>query len=260
MLLCIDIGNTEVTLGIFDGERLLVHWHFKTDKQAESADIEKRMAELFARDGFAVKDVAGISLASVVPRLTEVWSDGLEALFGMRPVLCTAESAGDLFHTNYPAPAEIGADRVADAIAAKAFYGVPAVVVDFGTATNIEVLDKDGVFLGGIIMPGAETSMAALFAKASRLFEVELVAPDEVIGRSTEHAIQSGIVFGEADRADGLVKRVFDQLGYETTVIATGGLSHLVAQHSRMITDVDPELTLKGLRLLYQYVMGEETT
>ena len=252
MLLCIDIGNTEVTLGVFEGDDILVHWHFKTDKQAESANVGRRMHELFEREGFAIEVIDGICMASVVPRLVDVWVEGLEALFGIKPLLCTAETAGDLFQTNYPAPSEIGADRVADAIAAKAFYGAPAVVVDFGTATNIEVIDADGVFLGGIIMPGAETSMSALFASASRLFEVELCDPKEVIGTSTERAIQSGIVYGEADRADGLVRRVFKALGYEAPVIATGGLAEKISVHSSEITHVNPQLTLQGLQLLYK--------
>ena len=252
MLLCIDIGNTEVTLGIFDDARMLAHWHFKTDKQAESANVEKRMRELFDREGYAIGDVDGICMASVVPRLVSVWTEGLNSLFGLAPLLCNAETAGDLFQTNYPAPSEIGADRVADAIAAKAFYGAPAVVVDFGTATNIEVIDADGFFLGGIIMPGAETSMNALFTNASRLFEVELCDPKEVIGTSTERAIQSGIVYGEADRADGLVRRVFKTLGYKAPVIATGGLAEKISVHSSEITHVNPHLTLEGLRLLYK--------
>jgi len=147
-------------------------------------------------------------------------------------------------------PQEIGADRVADVVAAAALYGAPVVVVDLGTATNIEVLDKEGFFVGGIIAPGVQTSAQALFARASRLAAIDLVAPEAPIGVSTETAIQSGIVLGEADRIDGLVRRIFTQLGYEATVVATGGLASLVAEHSSVIQHVNSELTVEGLRLI----------
>ena len=157
---------------------------------------------------------------------------------------------GGLFRTDYPAPHEIGADRIADAVAAKERYGAPVVVVDFGTATNIEVTDRDGNFVGGVIAPGVETSAAALYSHATRLAAIELADPHQAIGTSTETAIQAGIVYGEADRVDGLVRRIFAQLGYEAPVVATGGLATCVAELSATITHVDPELTLEGLRLI----------
>ena len=165
--------------------------------------------------------------------------------------MCTAETAGALFEADYPNPREIGADRVADAVAAKELYGAPVIVVDFGTATNIEVVDKDGRFVGGIIAPGVETSATALFSHATKLGAIDLVDPKTAIGHNTEQAMQSGIVYGEADRVDGLVRRIFDQLGYETPVVATGGLASRVAALSRTITATNPELTLEGLRLVY---------
>ena len=175
------------------------------------------------------------------------------AEYGVDALACTAATAGELFPTDYANPAEIGADRVADAVAAKALYGAPVVVVDFGTATNIEVIDRDGKFAGGIIAPGVDTSANALFSRASRLAAIDLVDPHTAIGGSTEQAIQAGIVYGEADRVDGLVRRVFAQLGYEATVVATGGLAPRVAPLSATIDRVDPELTLSGLRMLYEH-------
>ena len=175
----------------------------------------------------------------------------LERLAGKTPLICNAEAAGDLFKTTYDNPSEIGADRVADAVAARAIYGVPVVVVDFGTATNMEVIDDEGRFVGGVIAPGMETSAAALFAHATKLAATELVDPHTAIGRTTTEAIQAGIVYGEAARVDGIVKRIFAQLGYEAPVVATGGLATRVAEFSETITDTNSELTLEGLRLIY---------
>ena len=174
-------------------------------------------------------------------------------MVGADPLVCTADSAGEeLFPTAYANPAEIGADRVADAVAARALYGQPVVVVDFGTATNIEVVDRDGAFAGGVIAPGVETSASALFSHANRLSAIELEDPHTAIGGNTAQAIQAGIVYGEADRVDGLVRRIFEQLGYEAPVVATGGLASRVAPLSRTITHVNKELTLEGLRRIYE--------
>ena len=168
----------------------------------------------------------------------------------------SAETAGSLFEADYPNPHEIGADRVADAVAAKALYGAPVIVVDFGTATNMEVVDADGRFIGGVIAPGVETSASALFSHATKLGAIDLVDPHTAIGHNTEEAIQAGIVYGEADRVDGIIRRIFAQLGYETPVVATGGLASRVAAQSQTITAINPELTLEGLRLVYEAQEG----
>ena len=146
--------------------------------------------------------------------------------------------------------------RVADAVAAKALYGAPVIVVDFGTATNMEVVDADGRFIGGVIAPGVETSASALFSHATKLGAIDLIDPHTAIGRNTEEAIQAGIVYGEADRVDGIIRRIFAQLGYETPVVATGGLASRVAAQSQTITAINPELTLEGLRLVYEAQEG----
>ena len=169
----------------------------------------------------------------------------------MSTVVCSAKTAGSLFDADYPNPREIGSDRVADAVAARELFGAPVIVVDFGTATNIEVVDKQGRFLGGIIAPGVQTGASALFSHATRLAAIDLVDPRHAIGRNTEEALQAGIVYGEADRADGLVRRVAEELGYDAPVVATGGLAPLIAEHSRTISAVQPDLTLVGLRLVY---------
>lgn len=253
MLLAIDVGNTQTVIGVYDGERLKHMWRIATNKQHTSDELRLKLMPLLASEGIEPGALAGAALASVVPQLTHGWQSAISKLVGSKALVCTAESAGeDLFPTAYANPAEIGADRVADAVAARALYGRPVVVVDFGTATNIEVIDRDGVFAGGVIAPGVETSASALFAHANRLSAIELEDPHTAIGGNTAQAIQAGIVYGEADRVDGLVRRIFDQLGYEAPVVATGGLASRVAPLSQTITHVNKELTLEGLRRIYE--------
>ncbi len=251
MLLAIDVGNTQTVVGVYRGDDLLHRWRIGTNKHHTSDELRIRLLQLLDCEGIAVEDLRGVALASVVPQLTLAWSAAVHRLLGREALVCSAETAGPLFETSYPNPHEIGADRIADAVAAKSRYGAPVVVVDFGTATNIEVVDADGRFVGGIIAPGVETSSMALFAHATKLGVIDLVDPNTAIGRNTEQAVQAGIVYGEADRVDGLVRRIFDQLGYEAPVIATGGLASRVAALSQTITDINPELTLEGLRLVY---------
>lgn len=251
MLLAIDIGNTQTVVGVYDGAELRHMWRMATNKNHTSDELRMKLAPLIASEGIRPTEIGTAALASVVPQLTHGWQSAVRHLIGREPLVCTAATAGsDLFATTYANPAEIGADRVADAVAARALYGAPVVVVDFGTATNIEVIDRDGRFVGGIIAPGMESSATALFSKATRLAAIELEDPHTAIGRNTAEAMQAGIVYGEADRVDGLVGRVFAQLGYETPVVATGGLAHRVAPLSRTISIVNQQLTLEGLRIV----------
>ena len=253
MLLAIDVGNTQTVIGVYDGEELRHMWRIATNKNHTSDEHPLKLMPLLSSEGFGADGLGGAALASVVPQLTHGWRSALRKLVGADPLVCTADSAGEeLFPTAYANPAEIGADRVADAVAARALYGQPVVVVDFGTATNIEVVDRDGAFAGGVIAPGVETSASALFSHANRLSAIELEDPHTAIGGNTAQAIQAGIVYGEADRVDGLVRRIFEQLGYEAPVVATGGLASRVAPLSRTITYVNKELTLEGLRRIYE--------
>ena len=253
MLLAIDVGNTQTVIGVYEGQTLQHMWRIATNKKHTSDELRMKLVPLLESEGIGAANLSGAVLASVVPQLMGGWQSALRKLTGAEAVVCTAAAAGeDLFPTAYSNPAEIGADRVADAVAARALYGQPVVVVDFGTATNIEVVDENGMFAGGIIAPGLETGANALFSHASRLAAIDLVDPRTAIGGSTEQAVQAGIVYGEADRVDGLVRRVFAQLGYEATVVATGGLASRVAPLSSTIDRVDPELTLQGLRMLFE--------
>lgn len=252
MLLAIDIGNTQTVIGVYDGGDLMHMWRLASSKQDTSDELRLKVVPLLTSEGISPGDVSGSILASVVPTLKASWSRALQKITGKPPVICSAAAAGDLFKTTYANPSEIGADRVADAVAARALYGSPVVVADFGTATNLEVIDADGRFVGGIIAPGLQTSAAALFAQATKLPAIDLVDPGTAIGKNTIHAMQSGIVYGEADRVDGFVRRIFAELGYEATVVATGGLATTMAPLCQTVTEVNPELTLEGLRLIYE--------
>lgn len=254
MLITVDVGNTQTAIGLYDSTdscELSRSWRIATNKHDTGDEVRARLAMLFSMDGIEAADVLGAALSSVVPRLTEAWARAARDMFGVEAFVCAAESAGALFQTDYPNPHEIGADRVADAVAVRELYGAPAVVVDFGTATNIEVIDRDGKFVGGIIAPGVETSASALFSHATKIAATGLGDPGSVIGLSTEQAVRSGVVYGEADRVDGLVRRVFAELGYRAPVVATGGLAETMARYSSEITETNPELTLEGLRLLF---------
>lgn len=253
MLLAVDVGNTQTVVGVFEGEDLRYRWRFATNKSHTGDDLRVKLMSLLDGESIAREALCGMSLASVVPHLTEAWDETALALTGMPALVCSAKTAGDLFATTYLRPAEIGSDRVADAVAARERYGAPVVVVDFGTATNIEVIDQDGCFCGGVIAPGLETAASALFSHASMLAGIHMDDPEAAIGTSTAQALQIGILYGEADRADGLVSRIHEQLGYTTPVIATGGLATRIAPHSKTITQVNRNLTLEGLRLVFEH-------
>lgn len=258
MLLAIDVGNTQTVFGVYQEESLLYRWRVATNKRHTSDELRVKLVPLLSSEGISFDDLNGVALASVVPQLTAAWCDAAQHMAGKRAMVCSAETAGELFEADYPNPHEVGADRVADAVAAKTLYGAPVIVVDFGTATNMEVVDDQGRFVGGVIAPGIETSSSALFDHATKLGAIDLVDPHTAIGRNSEQAMQAGIVYGEADRVDGLVRRIFDQLGYEATVVATGGLASRVATQSKTITATNPDLTLEGLRLVYQAFVARD--
>lgn len=252
MLLVIDVGNTQTVVGLYEGPELAYRWRISTIKHETSDELRLRLQQLLDFEGVETASIDGVSLASVVPALTVAWKAAIHYMLGMEALVCSAETASAVFTPDYPNPAEIGADRVADAVAARALYGAPVVVVDFGTATNIGVVDARGCFVGGVIAPGMETSATALFSHATKLGAIDLEDPRTAIGHNTTQAMQAGIVYGEADRVDGLLRRIFEQLGYEAPVVATGGLATRVAPYSRIVSRTNPVLTLEGLRLVYE--------
>lgn len=252
MLLVVDIGNTQTVVGIYEGQRLLASWRIGTNRLNTADELRSIVLPLMSAEGLDPAGIHRAAIASVVPQLTGAWQQAVRDVNGIEMLCCNAETAASLFAAHYPNPREIGADRVADAVAASARYGAPVVVVDFGTATNFEVIDRDGYFVGGIIAPGLQTSAGALTSHGALLPATALTAPALPIGTNTVEAIQSGVMLGEADRVDGLVRRIFAQLGYEATVVATGGLAETMAPLCSTITEVNPNLTLEGLRLILE--------
>lgn len=252
MLLAVDVGNTHTVLGVYNGETLLHMWRIETNASQTSDELRVNLGGLFGLAGFTKDDITGVCVATVVPALRRLWTKVGSEMMGSDVLCIDAEVAGDLFDASAYPSTTIGADRIADAVAARKIYGSPVIVLDFGTATNMEVIDKQGRFLGGVIAPGVETSMKALFSNAALLPEVELADPKGAWGTNTVEAMQVGIVFGEGDRVDGLVRRIWNQLGYETTVVGTGGLSKAMKPFCQTMTHVNQELTLEGLRFIWE--------
>ncbi|MDR0308406.1 MAG: type III pantothenate kinase [Coriobacteriales bacterium] len=251
MLLAVDVGNTQTVLGLFDESKLHADWRIATLSSDTADEICIKMVKLLDLGDCHVSNISAVALASVVPVLTEQWLDAGQRLSGHAVLNVNSKLDTGLAYL-YDKPAEIGADRIADSMAAISIYGAPVIVVDFGTATNIEVIDKNGAFVGGIIAPGLDISADALFQSAARLTRMMVDIPEKVIGRSTAEAVRSGLTYGEIDRIDGLIRRVFDELGYKATVVATGGLSSRVAELSRTIDVQNDKLTLEGLRLIHE--------
>lgn len=250
MLLAIDIGNTHTVIGVYAGDSLRAMWRIATNRKAAADELRIVFSTLFSLEGLDLSQVrasGGRLGGAPADQGLDAGDQGCHrrALAGVQ-----RRDGRRLFDADYPNPREIGADRGGRRGGGPALYGAPVVVVDFGTATNIEVVDRDGRFRGGVIAPGVQTSANALFTHGAQLPDIALVAPPAVIGTNTVEAIQSGIMLGEADRVDGLVRRIFDQLGYSAKVIATGGLAPVVERYSSTIDEVNTELTLEGLRLI----------
>jgi type III pantothenate kinase len=244
VLLAIDVGNTQILIGLFDAADLLDQWRLATNAERTSDEYSVLIGQLIGE-----ADVDGIAISSVVPRATAALRDMATRYYGFPPVVIEPG-----VRTGMPIltddPKEVGADRIVNAIGAYDRYGGPAIVVDFGTATTLDAVSATGEYLGGAILPGIEISMDALFARADRLYRVELVEPRHVIGKSTIESLQSGAIYGFAAQVDGICRRMQDELG-DCTVVATGGLGGLIARFSTCIQELDPWLTLHGLRLVY---------
>ncbi|MDO8916146.1 MAG: type III pantothenate kinase [Coriobacteriia bacterium] len=251
MILAIDVGNTQTVLGLFEGETLGGHWRIATDEALTSDELRIKIGGLLATENLAWGDVTRVVVSSVVPRLTEAYDEVAVRATGIAP-MTVGPGLKTGMAIRYDNPHEVGADRIVNSVAAIDAYGVPLIVVDFGTATTLDVVDAEGAYLGGAIAPGVETSAEALFSKAARLSKVDLEDPGTVIGRNTRHSVQAGLLLGEAAMVDGLVRRIWTELGAETRVVATGGLAERMAPLCDTITDVDVDLTLKGLMLVYR--------
>lgn len=256
MLLAIDLGNSNLTCGLFAGDALAHTFRAETRLSRTTDEYAVLLRQLVTLRGVQESAVTGAILASVVPQLTEVLQLATQQAFGFRPMLVgPGIKTGVPVH--YDNPHDVGADRIVNAVAAFDQVGGPVIVVDLGTGTTFDCISGKGEYLGGAIAPGLEVSLTALMGRAAKLRPVEIAEPPQVIGRSTQHALQSGVVFGYAALIDGMVARIEAELGHECTVIGTGGLATLLARHARSIDRVDPELTLKGLRVLYRRNAGK---
>ena len=252
MILAVDVGNTQTVIGLFEGPGLDGHWRIHTNAALTADEIRVKVAALLAADGRSWEEVERVVLSSVVPKLTAAYEAIAEQVTGVSPMVVGPGLKSGL-PIRYDNPHEVGADRIVNSVAAVEEHGAPVVVVDFGTATTIDVVDQDGAYLGGAIAPGVETSAEALFVKAARLSKVDLEPPEKVIGTNTRASVQAGLVLGEAVMIDGLVRRVWGELGVESCpVVATGGLAERMSPLCETISAVDEDLTLRGLYLLYE--------
>jgi type III pantothenate kinase len=250
MLLAVDIGNTNLTLGVFQGDLLVHGWRLSTDRSRMPDEYGLQLVGLLEHASLWTENLEGVVMASVVPPLTGRLAAALRTYLGQDPLLITPDlDTGILLRVDQPA--SVGADRVANAVAVRELFGGPACVVDFGTATTFDALDAEGNYLGGAIAPGIGIAADALVASTAQLPRVQLEAPPSVIGRNTVSAMQAGIVYGYAGLVEGLVARFRRELGDGMQVIATGGLAQFVADHTDVVQHVAPWLTLDGLRILW---------
>jgi type III pantothenate kinase len=251
MLLVVDLGNTNVVLGLYDGEKLVQTFRVATVRSRTEDEYAVLLQQLLSLRNLSARSVTAAIIASVVPQLTEVMLSAIRQAVGREPLL-----VGPGVKTGMPVlydnPQDVGADRIVDAVAAYARFQSGVIIVDFGTATTFNCVSPKGEYLGGVIVPGVKVSLEGLMQSAAKLRPVELTAPPQVLGRNTTHAIQSGAIHGYAAMVDGLVEKLQQELGFPCRVIATGGLSSLIGKHTKRIEQLDPNLTLEGLRILYE--------
>ncbi|MBE7433045.1 MAG: type III pantothenate kinase [Anaerolineales bacterium] len=250
MLLTIDIGNTNLTLGLYEGGKLGAHWRLATDHNRMPDEYGLQFLGLLQNAGKTIKDIEGISLASVVPPLTGRVIQACREYLKQEPLVVDAGVKTGI-KVRYEDPKAVGADRICDAVAVMKLYGGPACVVDFGTATTFNAITKDGEYLGGAITAGINLAAEALYTRAAKLPRIDLQLPPSVIGRNTVHAMQSGLLFGYVSMVEGMVARFRAELGKDMKVVATGGLAEVVAKETQVIDIIAPWLTLEGLRLIW---------
>lgn len=250
MLLAIDIGNTNVVLGLFDGEKLTTSFRLATRRDTTSDEVGSTLLGLLERQQIDAGQVTRVVLGSVVPPLTTAYELACVRYFGFEPLVVTHETKLSI-RIEIDLPRQIGADRIANSVAGYTQFGGPIIIVDFGTATTFDVVNAEGAYIGGVISPGPETSMAELAKKAARLFEVSIERPDRVVGKSTAAAMKSGLFYGTVGQVDYIIERILDENKFpDCKVIATGGLAVGFEEHSRHIEQVVPDLTLQGLRII----------
>lgn len=251
MLLAIDVGNTNITLGLYEGDTLGPRWRLATVHERMPDEYGLQFVGLLTHVGHTALDLTGVCLASVVPPLTGTIVQACKQYLGQDPLVVDAGVKTGV-RIRYEDPRAVGADRIVDAAAVQRLYGAPACVVDFGTATTFDAIAVDGDYLGGAIAPGIQIAAEALFLRAAKLPRVDLQRPPTAIGRNTVHAMQSGLLFGYVALVEGMVRRFRIELGPSMKVIATGGLAELVARETEVIDIIAPWLTLDGLRIIWE--------
>jgi type III pantothenate kinase len=251
MLLAIDVGNTQTHVGMFRDGELVEHWRFATSRGATADQLAARLSSLLGLRDLRLSDVDAAMVSSVVPALAAEYEQ-----LSMRYLQGKGALVGPSLKTGMPIridnPHELGADRLANAVAAYERCAGACIAVDFGTAINYDVVSSAGEYLGGVISPGIEISLEALAQRAARLPRVDLVAPRQAIGRGTQEAIQSGVIYGYAGQVDGIVTRLREELGEEATAIATGGFAAVIVPHCEQVDEIDDLLTLEGLRIIWE--------
>jgi len=250
-LLAIDLGNTNLAIGLFQGSELTEHWRLSTDHKRMQDEYGLQFLGLLENRGVSLTDFSGIVLSSVVPPLTERVVQACETYLGQKPVIVNSNLNLNV-KIRYDDPTAVGADRIADAVAAITLFSSPSCVIDFGTATTFNAINEDDEYLGGAILPGIGLSAEALFERTAKLTSVELSAPPSIIGTNTRHAMQSGLIYGYVALVEGMVKRFKQELGDETVVIATGGHVHRISSYTDVIDHIKPWLTLEGLRIIWE--------
>lgn len=254
MLLAFDVGNTNITVGIFQGREIRAAWRLST-RNSTADELAMSLYTLFHYRGLSFRDISGIIISSVVPPLTPVLVETARRYFDLEP-LVVGPGIKMGMPIRFENPREVGADRIVNAVAAYEAYGGPVVVVDFGTATTFDAISAQGEYLGGAIAPGIGISTEALFQRAAKLPRVELVKPKGIIGKNTVTSMQAGIVYGFIGQVDYIVRLMKQELGPQTKVVATGGLAELIAGETKSIDHINPMLTLEGLRILYHRNTG----
>ncbi|MDF1555922.1 MAG: type III pantothenate kinase [Deferrisomatales bacterium] len=250
LLLVLDVGNTHTVLGVYRGEELLGHWRITSEHHRTPVEVGVLLRSLFHLADINLERIRGVAISSVVPALTPVFQEvARDYLHHEAMVVGPGIRTG--LSIQYEDPREVGADRIVNAVAGAHHYGAPLIVVDFGTATTFDYISPDGAYQGGMIAPGLAISMEALCSRASKLPKVAMERPPRVLGRNTVHSMQSGILFGYAALVDGLIEKLCAEMGTTPTVVATGGLSTVMAKEARRIDHVEEFLTLEGLRILY---------
>jgi type III pantothenate kinase len=251
MLLAVDAGNTQTVFGLFADQTLRAHWRVATRQEITADELGALLRAMLGGAGFQPGEVDGVIIASVVPDVNATLECVAREHFGCEPLIVGPGTKTGMAIL-YENPHEVGADRIVNAVAAQARFGAPVIVVDFGTATTFDVVGPGGEYLGGVIAPGLGISAEALFRRAARLHRVGIRRPSRVVGRNTEHSLQAGLFFGYVGLVEGLVRRIRRELALEIPVVATGGLAGTLASELDFVRAVDPDLTLHGLRLLWE--------